>query len=130
MTKYKLIALTDIGGNVMDKKSMLDAPKDENSTEASAWARGYNQAIYEMQSHQKQGEFIPMQGTISINNVMHDTTPPYGCHSERAPNRLSQPMVRHGNGQEGNAEWPFVMSTVCNYDRRESDTRCASCSHP
>lgn len=69
----------------------------------------------------------PLEGTIRINNVLHDTIPPYGCHSDRAPDRFKSPVVIHSRGK---VSWPFVMSTDCHYDHRGTDSRCKDCLHP
>lgn len=68
--------------------------------------------------------------SIRINNVLHDVIPPNGCHSTLAPDRFKDPIVRHGNGKPGNAEWMHRMSTSCQYDMRPFDERCAGCKHP
>ena len=68
-----------------------------------------------------------MNGTYRVNGELR-TMEPYGCHSTRAPDRHSIPVVRHGNGHIGKAKWPHAMSTDCRYDKQDSDERCANCN--
>jgi hypothetical protein len=59
-----------------------------------------------------------MKGTIRRNGVLEPLSP-YGCF-DRGINMI----VRHGNGKEGNPEWPHTMSVTCRYDKRKQDQRC------
>lgn len=69
------------------------------------------------------------KGTIRINSELMPMMP-YGCHSDRAPDRFSHDVVIHGNGDERNAQWIHRMSTKCRFDAKKNDIRCNGCNQP
>lgn len=52
---------------------------------------------------------------------------PYGCHSDRAPDRFKSPVIFHSSG---NTSWEDRSNKRCQYDRIEQDERCDKCIHP
>lgn len=86
-----------------------------------------------------------MTGTIRVNGELKPMMP-YGCHSDRAPEKFNSDVVKHSvmwswamyalvwclqhiGIKPKEYSWPMVMSRNCRYDRATMDNRCDKCRH-
>lgn len=69
--------------------------------------------------------YQPIPGVLNGRRV--DDIGPYGCHTERGPERFVSDTV---TSRQFGLSWPFAMSRTCQYDRRADDPRCRGCGQP